>query len=95
MSQQMDLCKSNSETEKKSPSPALLMPIPAGGTVPTCPSAVWSIGTANFTISRMRQQPVKKQVPVTQWIKRFWNQPIKNSKEKYEDATKTISVDGD
>jgi hypothetical protein len=78
----MDLRKSNSKVEKKSPPPALLMPIPANGTVPPRASAVCSIGNISFTTSRMQRPPVKQQMPVTRWIEGSWSQPIKNLEVK-------------
>jgi hypothetical protein len=67
---------------EKSLALALQMPVPAEDTVPPGASAVCSNENVNFTTSKMQRLPVKK-VPVRRWIKDSWNQPIKNSKEKY------------
>jgi len=77
----MDLRKSNSKA-KISPPLVLRMPIPADGTVPARTSAVCSIENMNFMTSKMQRPPAKKQMPVKQWIKSSWNQPIKKLEGK-------------
>jgi len=75
----MNLRKSNSESWEKSPLLVLRMPITADGIVSARASAVCSIENVNFTTSKMQRPSAKKQMPVMQWIKSSWNQPIKKS----------------
>jgi hypothetical protein len=82
MLQKMNLSKLNFKVGEKSPPVALLMSIPAEGTVPARASVVCSIGNVSFTTLKMQRPPAKKQMPVTRWIEGSWNQPIKTQRKK-------------
>jgi hypothetical protein len=78
----MNLSKLNFKVGEKSPPLALLMSIPAEGTVPARASDICSIGNVSFTTLKMQRTPVKRQVLIKQWIQGSWNQPIKTQRKK-------------